>query len=147
MTPEPTTVAASRSDQGLRREPLTKPHTGSRRWVLPMASRCSLSLMRSSDAMGRLVKFLMRFSRALNVCESRPLLQFRSFHGGRVRHTPMCRHRLPRPVRADFARGVVANGEHEIERDRAWNGEFIPALAAQTLVRKFSRSSNWSAMG
>jgi len=35
--------------------------------VLPIASRCSWSLIRSSEASGRLVKILMRFSSALNV--------------------------------------------------------------------------------
>jgi len=41
-------------------------------------------------------------------------------------------HRLARPHRTGFTGGVVANGEHEIERRRAGLGEFAPRLRAET---------------
>src|SRR3546814_13391312 len=39
--------------------------------------------------------------------------------------------RVARPDRAGFARGIVANGEDEIELGRARRREFVPALRAQ----------------
>src|ERR1700681_1135195 len=43
----------------------------------------------------------------------------------------MCGHRLARPNRTCFAGGVVANGEHEIERRRAGLCELIPRLGTK----------------
>ena len=43
----------------------------------------------------------------------------------------MRRHRLAGPHRTDFTRRVVADGEGEIERGRAWPGELIPRLRAK----------------
>src|SRR3546814_14687394 len=52
----------------------------------------------------------------------------------RFPYTPLfrsCGHRRPGPDRANFMRGVVANGEHEIERRRVRAWEFLPALRAE----------------
>jgi hypothetical protein len=45
----------------------------------------------------------------------------------------MGRHRLARPDGANFRSGIVANGEHEIELWRTFNGEFIPVLGTKAL--------------
>src|SRR3981081_4380953 len=50
---------------------------------------------------------------------------------GRIGNAPMARHRLARPDRTSLARGVVADGEDEIENRRARVGEFTPGLGAK----------------
>lgn len=42
----------------------------------------------------------------------------RALDGRRILDPPMCRDRLAWPHRADFLRGGIAHGEHEIERRR-----------------------------
>ncbi len=49
----------------------------------------------------------------------------------RIGDAPMRGHRLARPHRAGFTRGVVADGEHEIERRRAGLCELAPRLGAE----------------
>jgi len=44
-------------------------------------------------------------------------------------------HRLPGPVWARLAGGLVADGEHEVEQGRIRLGELIPILAAQPFGR------------
>jgi hypothetical protein len=60
----------------------------------------------------------------------------RAFDRGRVFDTPVACGRLARPDRTDFAGGVIADGDDEIEVRRRFTirrraGELIPALAAQ----------------
>ena len=90
----------------------------------------SLSMLRR----GRLMKVA---DAVLHVAECslerRLLLQIGAFDGSRVLDAPMRRHRLAGPDRTCFARGVVANGEHEIHRGRARAGEFLPALRAHVV--------------
>jgi hypothetical protein len=45
-------------------------------------------------------------------------------------------HRLAGPDRADFIRGVVADGEHEIQLRRIRLGELVPGFAAQSFRRQ-----------
>src|SRR6476646_8517674 len=52
-----------------------------------------------------------------------------------IGNTPMGRHRLPGPHRADLVCRVVTNGEHKVEPGRVGQGEFIPGLAASTADR------------
>lgn len=47
----------------------------------------------------------------------------------------MCGHRLTRPYRADFTRGVIANREHEIEWRGARLGKLRPRFG--TKMRRF----------
>src|SRR5262245_51865840 len=49
----------------------------------------------------------------------------------RICNTPVRRHRLARPGRADLAGRVVTYREHEVERRSSGLSEFVPALAAQ----------------
>ena len=51
----------------------------------------------------------------------------------RVGHTPVRRHRLPRPQRTDLIRCVIADGEDEIQRGGTRLRELIPGLAAEVL--------------
>src|SRR3984893_16922068 len=55
----------------------------------------------------------------------------RTFGLSGIGNAPMCGHRLARPNRTCFAGGVVANGEHEIERQRARLCELIPRLGTE----------------
>ena len=48
----------------------------------------------------------------------------------------MRRHRVAGPDRADFARRLIADREHEIHLRRVRLGELIPALRAQALRRQ-----------
>ena len=48
---------------------------------------------------------------------------------GGVRQTPMGRHRLARPNRANFIGRVVTHGEDEI--GGAWRSKLIPVLRAE----------------
>src|SRR5262249_33285888 len=52
----------------------------------------------------------------------------RTFGFGWIGNAPMRCHRLAGPDRTGFSRGVVANGENEVERRRAGLGELIPPL-------------------
>src|SRR3546814_1855145 len=54
-----------------------------------------------------------------------------TLNSGRIFDAPMGGDRVARPDRAGFARGIVANGEDEIELGRARRREFVPALRAQ----------------
>src|SRR4051794_2395045 len=62
---------------------------------------------------------------------------FGTLDRGWVLNPPMRGHWLPRPRGADLPRRVVADGEHEIQYGCSRCGEFIPALGAQSLSRKF----------
>ena len=72
---------------------------------------------------------------AERLVEGALLVDIRAFDGSRVLDAPMRRHGLPRPDGTDFARRVVANGEHEIHLRRARSGIFVPALGAEILRR------------
>ena len=61
----------------------------------------------------------------------------RTINGGRVRHSPVSRHWLPRPYRTHFFRGFVAYGKDKIQTGRVRLGELAPILAPQTDSRKF----------
>ena len=51
--------------------------------------------------------------------------------GRRIGNSPVCGHRLSGPERTRFSRGVVTDGEYEIERGRAGFGELVPRLGAK----------------
>ena len=53
--------------------------------------------------------------------------------GRRVLDAPVRRHRLPGPDRADLAGGVVADGEHEIERAARRRGRTRPRASSAGL--------------
>ena len=53
-------------------------------------------------------------------------------NGGRVGHTPMSRHRLTGPYRADLFGGVVTDGQDEVKFGSSGLGEFIPGFAVKT---------------
>src|SRR5271154_2881768 len=55
----------------------------------------------------------------------------RAFDGGGIGDAPVGGPGLAGPDGTDFAGGVVANGEDEIEKGRAGFGEFVPGLAAK----------------
>src|SRR5665809_15098 len=65
------------------------------------------------------------------IVEGKGLLRFGAYRLGRIGQPPMGAHRLPRPYWASFLRGVVADGEHEIELGRAGCGKLIPRLGAE----------------
>jgi len=60
--------------------------------------------------------------------------------GGRVGNAPMHPRRLAGPNRADFALGIVANADYDIERLRIRRGELVPALGAIALNREATLS-------
>src|SRR5207302_3243142 len=66
--------------------------------------------------------------RGEGLAERRALRKLAAFNRCGIGHTPMGRHRLPGPHRTGFARGVVANGEHEIHVRRASRSKYCPAL-------------------
>ena len=55
--------------------------------------------------------------------------------GSRVFKTPMGRHWLPWPYRADFAGGGVAYGDDEVHFWHVGGGKLIPVFAAQVFQR------------
>src|SRR6478672_3156881 len=67
----------------------------------------------------------------VGIFEGKTDLCFGSVCIGGIRNAPMCGHRLTRPYRADFTRGVIANREHEIERRRARPGKLRPRFGAK----------------
>ena len=136
MMPEPTTVATSmavpRASATRRRDKsnatmLSWPSAGSR----PISSQVLLQrqlvdrVHRQADEDRDAV-----VEHAVGIGEGEMLLGLGAFHGGRVRHAPMRRHRLARPDRAGFVRRVVADREDEIHLGRARSREFVPALRA-----------------
>ena len=141
MMPEPTTAAsssavpiASARAAAAQRQAAAEPRRlGACRWRRGAAA----APCRSSVAIGRLTKSLMRFSRRRRrrrkAARSRLACPSTAAGSG---NAPMRRHRLARPDRTDFAGGVVADGEDEIQRRRAGCGELVPALGAQPLGRK-----------
>ena len=70
-----------------------------------------------------------------------------SLHRSRIAHTPVRRHRLPRPNRTDLVCRVVTDRKDEIHLRRLWLRKLIPALAAQTFGRMCADSSCRSASG
>src|SRR6516162_9427557 len=54
------------------------------------------------------------FEGDVSLAEGAPLLGIRALHGGGIGDTPMGGHRIAGPYRAQFARRLVAHGEHEI---------------------------------
>src|SRR5271165_2207533 len=56
-----------------------------------------------------------------------------SFDRGGIGNAPVRRHRLARPDRAYFLRGVVADGEDEVHLRRAGSSELVPTLAVQSM--------------
>src|SRR5688572_25880358 len=62
----------------------------------------------------------------------RPPLIVRPPHGRGVGYSPVRRHRLTRPHRADFFCGGITNRENKVHLRSARPGECVPALAAQT---------------
>ena len=58
----------------------------------------------------------------------------RSLHGRRIGDAPMSRHRLTRPIGADFLRCVVADSEYKVKWRRVGPRELVPGLAAKTFA-------------
>ena len=56
----------------------------------------------------------------------------------RIGHAPVCSQGLARPDRTDFVRGVVTDGENEIEIGSVRLCELVPALAAKTSAGQVS---------
>ena len=122
-------VAAQRLPSDLRR--------ARSRAVVPMSSHLAPAATggRAWPAAGS-TKMRMRFEQELRASEN--ALRFRfvgSRRPRRIRHAPMRGHRLPGPDRADFAGGVVAHGDHEIESRARRPAKLFPGLAAQALGR------------
>src|SRR6516225_9292096 len=87
------------------------------------------------------------FERLVGITESLDFFRVRAAHSSGVRHAPMGGNRIPRPHRAGFTGGLVANGEDEIHYRRARFSEFIPAFAAQPVGIEMRLSSRSSASG
>ena len=64
--------------------------------------------------------------------EGAALLLVGAFHRGGIFQTPVGRHWLAGPDRADFRRRVVADGEDEVHFGGTGLRELRPILAAQT---------------
>src|SRR5689334_6127529 len=55
---------------------------------------------------------------------------------GWIGNAPVHGERLARPDRADLAGGIVADGDDEVDRRRAFRGELVPAFRPQALGGK-----------
>src|SRR5262249_25651622 len=73
------------------------------------------------------------FEDDVRIAEGAPLLGFRAAHGGGIGDAPMGGHRIARPYRAQLARRLVADCEHEIHHRRPRFRE-LPAFAAQPVL-------------
>ena len=101
----------------------------------PISSRRCFRLSSSMLSSGRARNRLIRRCSAKKAARKARCLRF-AFDRRRVLDSPMRGHRLAGPDRADLARGIVANGEDEIELGRAVLREFLPALRAVAVGRK-----------
>src|SRR5262245_28389290 len=89
---------------------------------------------RSSLSIGTATNSLMRFARATYASRNARCCAASVFCTAAGSGTPQWAVTgIAGPGRAHFARGLVANREHEVHHRGAGPGEFIPAFAAQTL--------------
>ena len=79
--------------------------------------------------------------------EGEPPVGLRALDCGRIFHTPMSGHRLPRPDGAGFRSGVVADGEYKVEPGRAGLPNSSQLFERMPSVGIFICLSRSSAMG
>src|SRR5262245_15437741 len=139
MIPEPTTAASRNAvpsaSPKTRRTSVGISRARSCRRLRPPCGRSpSASIAARADrGCGSATRPRLRSSmqHPIDVFEGQRDLGGRTRRFGGIGHAPMGGHRLPRPDRTNLACGVVADGEHEIERRRAGLGELAPGFRAE----------------